>query len=91
MVGMDVMREVIKTVDDVLSLKGRGASFSSATPLLGAIAEFDSMAVLSLISAIEERFGIVVQDDEIDGATFATIGTLTDFVAGKLSADEPLR
>jgi len=90
MFDMDVMREVIRTVDDVLSLKGRGASFTRDTPLLGAVAEFDSMAVVSLIGALEERFGIVMEDDEIDGSTFATIGALTEFVAGKLSADEPL-
>ena len=83
---MDVTREVIRVLDEVLSLDGRSASFTRATPLLGAVPEFDSMAVVSLIVTLEDRFGISVQDDEIDGATFATVATLADFVAGKLAA-----
>ena len=83
---MDVTREVIRILDEVLSLDGRSASFTRDTHLLGAVPEFDSMAVVSLIVMLEDRFGFAVDDDEIDGATFATIGTLADFVAGKLAA-----
>ena len=81
---MDVTKEVLKVVDEVLSLKGRTASFDRGTHLLGAIPELDSMAVVSLITALEDRFGIAVDDDEIEGATFATVGSLSDFVQGKL-------
>jgi acyl carrier protein len=56
------------------------------SPLLGAIPELDSMAVVSLITTLEERFGFTVADDELDGSSFATVGTLTDFVASKLGA-----
>ncbi len=42
------------------------------------------MAVVGLINMMEERFGFVVEDDEIDGSTFATVGSLVDFVNGKL-------
>ena len=77
---------VINVLDDVLSLGGRSASFTRATHLLGAVPEFDSMAVVALIAALEEQLGIAIDDDEIDGATFSTVGTLTDFVASKLSA-----
>lgn len=83
---MQVMKEVIRTLDEVLSLGGRSASFGRDTPLLGAIPELDSMAVVTLITSIEERFGVVVDDDDIDGATFATVGSLTDFVSAKLGA-----
>jgi acyl carrier protein len=82
---MDVTHEVLRVVDEVLSLNGRAAAFSRNTPLLGSIPELDSMAVVSLITTIEDRFGVVVDDDEVDGQTFATVGTLTDFVAGKLA------
>jgi len=41
------------------------------------------MAVVTLITTLEERFGIVVDDDEIDGDTFASVGSLVDFVAAK--------
>ena len=44
------------------------------------------MAVVSLITRMEEQFGMVVDDDDIDGATFATVGSLVDFVSGKLAA-----
>ena len=83
---MDMTREVIRILDEVLSLDGRSASFTRDTHLLGAVPEFDSMAVVSLIVMLEERFGLAVDDDEIDGATFATVGTLADFVTGKLAA-----
>ena len=73
-------------LDDVLSLRGRASAFTRDTHLLGAIPELDSMAVVTLITTPEERFGIVVEDDEIDGATFGTVGSLADFVAGKLAS-----
>ncbi len=83
---MDINAEVKQTLDDVLSLGGRASAFTRETALLGAIPELDSMAVVSLITALEERFGIMVDDDEIDGDTFATVGALADFVAGKVAA-----
>jgi acyl carrier protein len=83
---MDTEQEVIRLLDDVLSLGGRASSFTRATPLLGSVPELDSMAVVSLITAMEEQFGIVIDDDDIDGHTFATVGSLTDFVSGKLAA-----
>jgi acyl carrier protein len=81
---MEVMQEVTRLLDEVLSLKGRSASFTRQTHLLGAVPELDSMAVVSLITGIEERFGIAIDDSDIDGDVFATVGTLTDFVAEKL-------
>jgi acyl carrier protein len=83
---MDVLKEVTRVLDEVLSLGGRGAGFTRGTALLGAIPELDSMAVVSLITTLEDRFGFVVDDDEISGETFATVGALTDFVASKVAA-----
>ena len=83
---MNVTHEVIRTLDDVLSLGGRASSFTRDTALLGAIPELDSMAVVSLITGLEDRFGIVVDDDDIDGDTFATVGALVDFASSKLAA-----
>lgn len=77
---MDTRTEILHILDEVLSLNGRALRFQPDTPLLGAIAELDSMAVVALITAIEERLGISLPDDELDGATFATVGSLTDFV-----------
>ena len=83
---MDVNQDVLRTLDEVLSLKGRALSFKRDNALLGAIPELDSMAVVNLITGLEDRFGIVVDDDEIDGSTFETVGSLIDFVAGKIAA-----
>ena len=83
---MDMLREVTRVLDEVLSLNGRAATFKRETHLLGAVPEFDSMAVVALITTLEEQFGIVVDDDEIDGQTFATVGSLADFVSAKLTA-----
>jgi len=83
---MEIKNEVLSILDEVLSLKGRANSFTLETPLLGALPELDSMAVVALITSLEERFGFIVDDDEIDGAAFASVGTLVDFVQGKLAA-----
>jgi acyl carrier protein len=83
---MDLAKEVTRVLDEVLSLSGRAAAFTRDTPLLGAIPELDSMAVVSLITTLEERFGIVVDDDDIDGSTFASVGALADFVGSKIAA-----
>lgn len=81
---MDTQKEVLRLLDEVLSLNGRSASFDRSTPLLGAIPELDSMAVMSIITGLEDQLGVVVPDDEFDGSIFATVGSLTDFVAAKL-------
>ena len=83
---MDLKDEVVAVLDEVLSLKGRASGFSLNTPLLGALPELDSMAVVALITTLEERFGFIVEDDEIDGSVFASLATLIDFVQGKLAA-----
>ena len=83
---MDIQTEVLRILDEVLSLGGRAMRFDAATPLLGAIPELDSMAVVTLITTMEDRFGIAVDDDEISGDTFATVGSITEFVAEKLAA-----
>lgn len=82
---MDIQQQVLVLIDEVLSLDGRGLQFDVDTALLGSVPELDSMAVISLIHAIEEHFSIEVPDDEIDGSSFATVGTVVDFVT-RLSA-----
>ena len=79
------MNEIRAVLDDVLGLRGRAAGFTPDTALLGAIPELDSMAVVAVLTAIEERFGLAVADDEIDGSTFRTFGSLVAFVEQKLA------
>lgn len=82
---MDVEREVLRVLDEVLSLGGRASAFTRSTPLLGAIPELDSMAVVTLITSLEDQFGLAVDDDDISGDTFANVGALVDFVSSKLA------
>ena len=55
-------------------------NFDESTELLGALPEFDSMAVVGVITALEESFGIDVADDDIDATIFETVGSLLDYV-----------
>lgn len=80
---MNTEIEVRKMLRDVLSLGARADALVQSSPLLGALPEMDSMAVMHVIAAIEERFEVIVDDDEISGDVFATFGALTDFVRGK--------
>jgi acyl carrier protein len=84
--SLDIKAEVLRAIDEVLSLKGRALKFDLATPLLGSVPELDSMAVVSLITTLEERFGFMAEDDEIDGRTFETVGSVVGFVTSKLGA-----
>lgn len=83
---MNITQTIVRVLDESLSLNGRSVNFTRETLLLGAIPELDSMAVVALLSSLEEQFGLVVDDDDIDGATFATVGSLVDYVNSKLTA-----
>ena len=53
--------------------------------LLGAVPEFDSMAVLAVLTDLEDRLDIEFDDDEISADIFESLGTLTEFVRFKIS------
>lgn len=82
---LDIDKSLLALLDRTLNLDGRSSSFDSSSPLLGAVPELDSMGVVSLITALEERYGIEIDDDEIDGSVFETFGSLLAFVTRKLS------
>jgi acyl carrier protein len=82
---MTVEEQVRGVLRDVLSLGARADQLRPDTALLGSVPELDSMAVINVIAALEDRFGITVDDDEISGDTFATLQSLVDFVAAKTS------
>ncbi len=81
---MNTRSDVLAVLDDVLSLNGRARKFNDKTPLLGSLPELDSMAVANVLTSLEERFGFMIDDDEVDGSMFATVGSLTAFVESKL-------
>lgn len=81
---MNVKQELLVLMENTLHLGGRTASFTDDKPLLGSLPELDSMGVVALITAMEGKFSFVVEDDEIDGSVFRTLGTLAEFVNGKM-------
>jgi acyl carrier protein len=68
---------------ETLGLEDRADTISSSTALFGNLPELDSLAVLELVTAIEDHFGVVVDDNEFTGDTFETLGSLAAFVDGK--------
>ncbi|MBV8380881.1 MAG: acyl carrier protein [Paucibacter sp.] len=82
---MNADRFIVNLLNEVLHLQGRGLGFTRDTPLLHHVPELDSMAVVSLLGAIEERLGVVIDDSEISGDLFESVGSLADFVATKYS------
>jgi acyl carrier protein len=84
---MQYLEQVKNILADVLSLGDDAkAALNEQSALLGGIPELDSMGVVSIITALEEQFGIAVDDDEISASTFETLGTLSAFVEQKLAA-----
>jgi acyl carrier protein len=77
--------DAVKTVvAKTLGVEDRMDSLTADTPLIDSMPEFDSMAVLNVILALEEHFGLTVDNDEVSGELFETLGTLTRFVEQKL-------
>lgn len=76
------------TLEGILaSVLGREAlpgSLDDDTPLLGAVPEIDSMAVIAILTAIEEAFGFAIADDEVSADMFETFGSLLRFVESRV-------
>lgn len=69
---------------DVLGLPAeRVATFTEATPLFGALPEFDSMAVAGLLTDLEERLGILIEDHDVDADMLESYGALLTFLRAK--------
>ena len=76
-----------RVLSDVLGLKpGQADKFDADTGLFGHLPELDSMAVAGLLTELEDRFDIVIDEDEIDGEMLETFGSLLAFVRAKREA-----
>lgn len=84
--NIETLASVKRILRDTLNLGNRAAALTPESTLLGGLPEFDSMAVVGVVAAIEEQFGITVEDDELSADVFATVGSLTQFVEHKLVA-----
>lgn len=77
----DLLRKILT---DVLGLKpGQADGFTPDTGLFGHLPELDSMAVAGLLTEMEDRLDIIIDDDEIDGELLESFGSLLSFAQGK--------
>ncbi len=80
---MSEFENVKRILGTTLQLGSRVDTLTEESALLGSIPEMDSMAVVTVLTAIEEQYGVTIDDDEISAEIFETVGTLTEFVAAK--------
>jgi len=78
----DILKNILISV---LGIDKDKSKFSHLDKLFGGIPEFDSLAVVSVIEAIEDQFDIIIDDDEVDAEIFETFGSLLAFVEKKVS------
>jgi acyl carrier protein len=77
--------EAVKAVVvETLGVEDRADTLDAGTPLLGSLPELDSMAVLELVLALEQRFDIVIDGEDVTTELFETLASMTAFVDDKL-------
>jgi acyl carrier protein len=76
---LDEVRDVLV---ETLALEDMRGELTASTELLGSLPSLDSMSVVMLLTALSERFGFDLEDAEISGEAFETLGSLTAFVEG---------
>lgn len=81
----DTLQAVQRVLVETLELSQQPADLHADTALFGALPELDSFGVVQLVAAIEDRFDIVIDDDEFGAELFETVGSLAEFVQSKLS------
>jgi acyl carrier protein len=77
-------QDVKDVLVETLGLEDQADAIGATTPLLGSLPELDSMAVLELMLALEERFGIEIEGEDVTAEVFETLGSLAAFVDGRL-------
>lgn len=85
MAPMEVTDRLRRILGDSLQLGDKAGRLTAQSGLLGSIPEFDSMAVVTVLTMIEDEFGITVEDDEVSAEVFETFGTLERFITVKVN------
>ena len=80
---LEATRNILR---ESLQLGDRADTLTVDSEILGSIPEFDSMAVVTVLTIMEEEYGISIDDDEISADVFETLGSLADFLASKVNA-----
>ena len=81
-----MLEQVRAILGESLQLGARGDKLQADTPLMGNLPELDSLAVVNVIMAIEDRFDVSIDDDELSADIFRDLGSLTEFVEQKVSS-----
>ena len=76
--------DVMEILGDALQIEDFTRIATRESALFGVLPEFDSMAVVTVLTMLEDEFGIVIHDDEVSADVFATVASLTEFVAAKV-------
>ena len=84
---MTVLESVLRIIDRELNLNGKALDFTEDTKLRGSLPQLDSMAIVSVITAMEEQLGFEFSEDQLDGAIFESVGSLVDCVTRLLATD----
>jgi len=74
------LQGVREVLGQTLGIEDRALGMSPEAPLMDSIPELDSMAVVEVLVKLEERFGIQIDDSDVTGDMFETLGSLTSFV-----------
>ncbi|MDD2975939.1 acyl carrier protein [Aquabacterium sp.] len=82
---MDLMKHVLRVLDEALHLQEQALAFDVNTPLLGSLPELDSMAAVALITGLENHFGVTFDEADLNADTFATVGSLCRLVQAYVS------
>ena len=76
----DTFPGVVEVLTRTLGIEERADSITRGTRLFGELPELDSLGVVELAAALEDRFDIVIEDEDFTGEVFESVGTLTDFI-----------
>jgi acyl carrier protein len=79
-----LLEDVKAVVVETLGVQDRAGSLDAATPLMGSMPELDSLAVVELVLALEDRFGITIEGEDVTAEAFETLGSLTALVEERL-------
>jgi len=81
---MSLLNEIKVLLKETLQLD-EVDSWQEDTEILGSIAEFDSMAIVTILTSVEDSYGIFIEDDEVSAEVFETLGSLVEFVTEKVA------
>jgi acyl carrier protein len=81
-----ILDDVTGVIVRTLGIENRAATLTASTPLFGAMPELDSLAVLELVTRLESTFSIAIDDEDITGEVFETVGSLAEFIQQSVAA-----